>query len=117
MRRTRSERGVAVVWGIASLGLLTFFAVVCVHVAALVVAHRQAQGAADLAALAGAGALLRGEDACVAAHHVARRNRASLSVCRVSGPEVVIDVRVRTDGLAGRVHVLEARSRAGPGPP
>lgn len=117
MKRQRSEGGVAVVWGIASMGLLVFFAVVCTQVVALVTAHRQAQSAADLAALAGAGALVRGDDACLAAHRVAQRNRASLTACRVSGTDVVVGVHVRTRGLAGRAHELEARARAGPGPP
>ena len=47
-------------------------------VAVLLHAHRRAGAAADLAALAGAAALVRGEDACAAADRVARSNDAVL---------------------------------------
>ncbi len=80
----------------------------------VVAAHRTAQSAADLAALAGAAALQDGGDACGQAAAVATRNRAHLSGCEVDGWNVAVDVTARTSPLPGGVLELRARGRAGP---
>lgn len=54
----------------------------------------RARAAADLAALAGAGAELRGEDACEAASRTAGANGARLVSCTVSGGRVDLRVAV-----------------------
>lgn len=82
-----------------SLGL------VVVGAAAQVSAHHQARVAADVAAVAAASALSRGENACAAAGESARRNSASMNGCEVSGADVTVTTAVR-----GR----EVTSTAGP---
>lgn len=78
---------------------------VVVGAAAQVSAHHQARVAADLAAVAGATAHARGEDACPVAGEVVGRNGASISGCEVAGADVTV-----TASLRGR----EVMSTAGP---
>lgn len=78
---------------------------VVIGVAGQVEAHHRARVAADLAAVAGAFAIYRGEDGCVAATQVAGHNGASISTCRVAGADLTVTVDVR-----GR----EVRATAGP---
>ncbi len=81
---------------------------------AMVVDHRRAQSAADLAALTGAAAGQRGEDACGVAADLAIKNGASLIGCRLDGTDVVVSVRVTGPRWLGQAADLEARARAGP---
>ncbi|GAA4805992.1 Rv3654c family TadE-like protein [Tomitella cavernea] len=76
----------------AALGMLALltFAVLCVQVGGAVVARHRAQAAADLAALAAAGALVDGSGACASAHTVAERNGARVSACTVEGRTVLV---------------------------
>lgn len=90
---------VAVAWGAGSL-------------VALLVAHREAQNAADLAALAAAENRADADRGCGLAATVATANKASLLSCQVDGTTVVVEVQVRVAGRAAEVH---ARARAGPG--
>ncbi len=75
-------------------------------------ARGRAQTAADLAALAGAGAVLRGEtsDPCGVASQVVRRNGARPAGCTDEGRGVVT-VRAVVSSGAGEA---SARARAGP---
>ena len=82
-------------------------------VGAMVVDHRRAQAAADLAALAGASATARGEHECAAAGEVAERNGAHLQECSVAGQAVTVVVTVRGPRWLGQQHDLEATARAG----
>lgn len=82
--------------------------------AAMVRAHRVAQSAADLAALAGAGAVARGGDACAAGAGLARANGARLVGCTVRGREVTLRVVVTGPRWLGQRGDLAAESRAGP---
>ncbi len=82
--------------------------------AAVVVDLRTAQAAADLAALAGAGALARGQDACAAAAAVARANDATATSCATAGREVRLEVRVAGPHWWGLVADPTAEARAGP---
>ena len=68
-------------------------------------AHHEARVAADVAAVAGAFAHARGEDACSVAGELAQANGASLAGCRVAGDDVTVTAVVR-----GR----EVTSTAGP---
>ena len=97
----------------AVLGVLVVVAVAATGAVGVVAAHRTAQAAADLSALAGAGALQDGRSACGRASVIARRNGASLRRCQVSGWEVAVVV-VDTARLPGGALDLSARSRAGP---
>lgn len=110
----RDEQGVATAWGLGLIGLLAVMAFVAAAVIGILAGHRRAEAAADLAALAGAGELRDGGDACGTAGLIARRNRAALVDCRPVGWRVEVVVRVRVRGLFGRVHALEGRALAGP---
>ncbi|AWB81099.1 TadE-like protein [Corynebacterium yudongzhengii] len=75
--------------------------------AKLLVDERQAQLAADMAAVAGAYAHVTGENACAVAEDFARHNHAQLSACEIV--EEVGDVLV-----TATVGMREAQARAGP---
>ena len=83
-------------------------------VAAMVHAHRSAQSAADLAALAAADAVGSGRDACTAAGTIAGANGALLTGCALEGRDVVVDVTVPGPHWLGQVADLSAEARAGP---
>lgn len=112
----RDERGSATPVVVACLGLLLLVGAALGVVAAMVRDHRVAQSAADLAALAGAGALQRGADPCAAATTIAVANQASLVSCRVVGEDVVVRAEVPGPGWLGQTGALSGQARAGPGP-
>ena len=112
--RSRDDGGTGSVLVLVWLMVLTMVAVAGIGIATLFVAHRRAQSAADLAALAGAQAAQLGRPSCAAAVEIARRNRAAVRSCRQIG-EVV---EVRTEVLVaapplGPWRAL-AQARAGP---
>lgn len=113
---SRDEHGVATVWGLALLALLTAVALVAVAVVSVVAGHRRAQAGADLAALAGAGAQRDGDAACRVAGGIAADNGSELTACTIEGAQVRVVVQVRVHGLFGRVHLVRARALAGPDP-
>ena len=116
MTRPRAERGAATVLVVAFLGLLLLVGTALGVVGALVRAHRTAQSAADLAALAGASALGRGEDACSAAATVAAANDGALLGCVPEGLAVRVSVRVDGPHWLGQTVDPTAEARAGPAP-
>ena len=111
--RARDQRGAAVVVGLALTGVLLVVTTACVGSAAIVLAHRRAQVAADLAALAGAGALQRGAAPCGVARTIAARHGAALTGCLVDGVTVVVATAVVLPPALGGGET-PARSRAGP---
>lgn len=117
MTTVRDERGAATLLVTACLGLLMLVGCALAVVAAMVTAHRSAQAAADLAALAGAGAIQEGGDACAAAGSVAVANDARLIGCTVAGDDVTVEVKVRGPRWLGQPHDLSAQARAGPADP
>ena len=113
MSRTTDERGAAVVIAIALIAVLVFVAAICVGSIGIVLAHRRAQAAADLASLAGAGALQRVDDPCVSAIAIAERHDAAITDCVVEGSTVVVTTAITLPlALTGRQ--VAARARAGP---
>lgn len=112
MRARPDERGVGVVLALGLVAVLVLVGVVGIGVVGLVATHRQAQAAADLAALAGAEASRSGRVPCEEATRIATANRADLRVCGVADGvvEVVVVIEVR---LAGS-RTVSARARAGP---
>ena len=84
-QRDRDERGAGTVLAVAMLGLLVTVTLATSGVVGVVAAHRRAQSAADLAALAGAAAVQDGADACARAGQIAARNSASLRSCDIDG--------------------------------
>ncbi|WP_028653091.1 Rv3654c family TadE-like protein [Nocardioides halotolerans] len=109
------ERGSATLFAVAVVGLLVLVGAALGVVGAMVHAHRVAQSAADLAALAGAEARGRGGDPCAAAGRVATANGASLDTCAVEGFDVRLQVTVAGPRWLGQRHDLSAQARAGPG--
>ncbi|HET7194293.1 MAG TPA: Rv3654c family TadE-like protein [Nocardioides sp.] len=112
---SRSQRGAASLLAVAMLSVLLLVGAALGVVVAMVWAHRTAQAAADLSALAGAAELQDGESACGAAGRIAGANHASLTSCRVQGEEVVVEVMVTGPRWLGQDADLSARARAGPG--
>ena len=113
--RCRDDRGAAVVVALAMMGVLMLVAAVCAGSVVIVLAHRQAQAAADLASLAGASALQRGQDPCPAAAMIAGRQHATLTRCVVEGSTVLVAAAVELPTALGGDRV-PARARAGPVP-
>lgn len=107
------EAGAGTVLAVAMMGVLVTVAVAATGVVGVVASHRRAQSAADLAALAGAGALQDGGDPCRQAGVIARRNGATLRECKADGWNVAVRVAA-TVRLPGSPMELEARGRAGP---
>ena len=112
-RRARAEEGSATVLATVLIGALTATAVLALVAGSVLVDHRRAQAAADLAALAGATALQEGADGCAAAGRLARANGAVLKTCRTTAATVLVEVVVDT-GFADLVGTITARARAGP---
>ena len=107
----RSERGAATVLVVAMAGVLMFVTIGLAAAGGLVTSQRQAQAAADLAALAAASDL---DDACGRAAEVAGANRAALEDCRVDGDEVTVSVSVAGPRVPWREVRVAAEARAGP---
>ncbi len=116
-QRIPEERGAATVLVVAMAGVLMLVGAAAGVVGAIVAAHRSAQSAADLAALAGAATLAEhtGRDPCAAAAEVATANGALLDGCAVEGEDLVVEVTVRGPRWLGQDQDLRARARAGPG--
>ena len=110
----RSERGSATLFAVACLAVLLLLGAALGVVAALVRAHRSAQSAADLAALAAADAVGSGRDPCAAGAAVAAANDATLTSCVPAGREVTVSVTVVGPHWLGQVADLSAQARAGP---
>lgn len=110
---TRGEHGAATVLGMAMTFLLVVVTIGVACGVSVVRAHRTAQAAADLAALAGARALQDGSDACARASAIARRNQARLRSCDLDGWTVLVVVDATSRLPVGSVS-LPARAKAGP---
>jgi secretion/DNA translocation related TadE-like protein len=108
------ERGSATLFAVAVIGVLVLVGAALGVVGEMIHAHRVAQSAADLAALAGAEARGRGRDPCAAAASIARANGASLDSCAVDGFDVRLQVTVTGPHWLGQRHDLSAQARAGP---
>ncbi|MCR6029837.1 hypothetical protein GGQ22_00080 [Nocardioides sp. zg-579] len=110
------ERGSVTLFAVGCLALLLLVGSALGVVAAMVGAHRTAQSAADLAALAGAATVAapgRG-DPCAAAAAIAGRNGAVLLTCTVEGREVRVRAEAPGPRWLGQVADLAADARAGP---
>ncbi len=110
------QRGSAVPFAVAAIGLLLMLGAGLGVIAAMFVAHRTAQAAADLAALAGAQEAARGGDACLAAAEFATANDTVLDNCVVDGSEVQVSVTASGPRWLGADADLRAEGRAGPAP-
>lgn len=89
---------------------ITCFIAVAVMVAVTIIgttiASHEARNAADLAAIAGAHAVFRGDNACNEARDVAQANGGVLTRCIIEGADVTVTVEVgksSADAKAGPV--------------
>jgi secretion/DNA translocation related TadE-like protein len=114
VRAAQDERGSAAPFAVGAIGLLLFVGAALGVVGAVFVAHRTAQSAADLAALAGADALQVDGDACAAAARITDRNGATLESCEIAGEDVTVTVRVDGPRWLGQPGDPVAEARAGP---
>ena len=112
---TRGARGSASLFAVSCLTVLLLLGAALGVVAALVHAHRAAQSAADLAALAAATAIGRDTDPCAAGAATATANGARLVGCSVVGEEATVRVQVTGPHWLGQTADLSAAARAGPG--
>ncbi|MGY1806105.1 Rv3654c family TadE-like protein [Blastococcus sp. SYSU D00669] len=114
--RPDRERGSATVWVLALAGVLAAVGAAAVLVGAAVTARHRAGSAADLAALAAAGAAVRGDPgACAEAGALAARNGAELTACAV-GADAVVTVTVAVPVRLGPLGLFAAEGRARAGP-
>lgn len=103
------DQGTATVTALSFVGVLLLVTMAVATLLSAAVAHRRAQAAADLAALAGAGAPGAG---CAEADRVATANGARLSSCSRDGPDLLVVVSVEVKGVPFLREVW-ARARAG----
>jgi len=111
------ERGSATAVMLAVIALVLLLTISGLTLASAVLASHRARTAADLAALAAAGMLIRGDPpgaACERAARVATANHGQVQSCTAAGDEVTVRVAVAA-GVQG-LGVATARSRAGPAP-
>ncbi|GAA5048007.1 Rv3654c family TadE-like protein [Nocardia callitridis] len=113
--RLRADAGVATVFTCFAVIGLIGMSLLIGQVGVVTVARHRAQAAADLAALAAAGAIAEGADAgCTRASDIARRMGARIGECAVVGWDVTVAVeRNVPSGLLGDPTV-RAIARAGP---
>lgn len=112
--RRRCERGVATVLSLGMVVLLLMAVLVTGVAIQVVAASHAAAAAADLGALAGAGAARHGHEPCAAATEAVAANGAELVECRVHGLDVVVTTSVRTEPVLGLWWQPESSARAGP---
>jgi secretion/DNA translocation related TadE-like protein len=112
----RGQAGSASLLVVTLSGVVLLLGLAAAFVTATAAAHRRAQSAADLVALAGAVAQERGDDACSSAADLARGNGAELVACEVLADDVRVTVRVPGPTLVGHDWEVIGRARAGPAP-
>ncbi|MGI9156292.1 MAG: Rv3654c family TadE-like protein [Marmoricola sp.] len=112
---SRGERASATVFATVFIAVLATVALGCSTLGGLLVAQRRAASAADLAALAGAGAVQHGRPGCAAAQAMALENDATVRACRTSGEVVTLEVEREVAVWAFAPVTLTAKARAGPG--
>ncbi len=112
------DRGAATVWAAGAIAVLLSVMVFGLHLGGAMRARHQAESAADLAALAGAGAVLAGEQrACEQVRRVTDQMRVHLVSCWARGWDVLVEVTARPAGTLGDLGEATARARAGPAAP
>lgn len=115
MRSPHSERGAATVAACLALTALLAATMLFVQVGVVIVARHRAQAAADLGALAAAGALTaETDDACSRARELGQRMRVRVRSCTVVGWDVTVVAELTASlGPLGTPDV-RAVARAGP---
>lgn len=112
----RGSRGSAAVLTVGLTGVLLTVSVLVAALGGVVADQRRVEAAADLAALAGAGAAQAGREGCAAAQRTAARNGGQVRRCAVDGGVVTVAVGRDSRLLWGRRLALVGHARAGPVP-
>ena len=112
------ERGSAAVLMVAIMGVVVTLGAAAMVISGYLIEHHRARAAADLAALSGAAAYVRGQDACDQARQIARQNGAKVISCNRVGDHLDFVVTVRTavaarSRLPGLPRTVEAEAYAG----
>ncbi|RVW00286.1 Rv3654c family TadE-like protein [Rhodococcus xishaensis] len=114
-RFLRDESGSATVFACFALTGLVAVTAVLLHLGGAVAARHQAQAAADLAALAAAQSLVRGEEAaCTTAALLGQRMQVEIKDCRVEDWDVVVSTEVLVGPSRFVLGSATAVARAGP---
>lgn len=109
------DHGAATVWTAGAIAGLLAVTTLVVGLGAAAATRHTAASAADLAALAAAGAVVDGERvACGKARWVTDRMSVELHRCRVDGSQARIEVVAQPPGVLAGFSPAEARARAGP---
>ncbi|MET7768217.1 Rv3654c family TadE-like protein [Nocardia sp. NPDC005366] len=113
--KSGSDRGGATILGCIAISALMALTLMIAQVGAVVVARHRAQAAADLGALAAAGALAAGAEAgCNEGEEVVRLMHGRMRGCEVADWDAVVSVEENVPiGLLGR-RTVHAVARAGP---
>jgi secretion/DNA translocation related TadE-like protein len=114
MTARSGEDGLAAPAVVVLAGLVLVAATLCGVLGRLLVEHRHAGAAADLAALAGAVALQHGRPGCPAAERVAAANGARLESCRVVADRIRVAASRTAPLPGGREATVSATAHAGP---
>lgn len=109
-----SQTGSATVLVLALCAVVVLAGCLAGALGAVAVARHRAAATADLAALAGAAAGIRGAQPCDAVRQITDRSGAELAGCRAVGADVTVAVTVRPAGLLGRIGAATVRAHAGP---
>lgn len=116
-RTAGRDGGSGSIYVISAAGALLALGVAGATVGDAVLARHRAESAADLVAIAGATAGLRGGDACVVATLDADRRGVELEHCQAADDgSIVVVIRMAPSSMLRRLRVgpALARSRAGP---
>ena len=103
---------------VAVMGVVVTLGAAAMVITGYLIGHHRARAAADLAALSGAAAYVRGQDVCDQARQIARQNGADLISCTRVGDDLDFVVTVRTavparSRLPGMPRTVEAEAHAG----
>jgi secretion/DNA translocation related TadE-like protein len=112
--RRRGDLGVATVWAVVLITVLSLVTFVAAGLTGVIAARHRAESAADLAALAGAVSARDGGDPCAAAAAMARSNDGELISCTADLQVVEVSVGVVTPVLWGTTWKQVGVARAGP---
>ncbi len=105
-----NDEGVATIFACLCVGLFLVVTGIGIRLGGAVLAREQAETAADLGALAGAGRMLEGSAAaCGRAEAIAEANRGTVVSCTAEGLDLLLEVRTTSWGGSAQAH-----ARAGP---
>lgn len=110
----RGERGVGTTLALCMAGVLITVAWIVAGAIGMAATQHRAAAAADLSALAGAGAWQDGRAPCDAAAAVARANDARLVSCEQADGVVQVEVAADSAPVLGRRWTTVRTARAGP---